>query len=221
MSQMRAYTTVDREQIVRLLNSLPDGNAAEQLRTASALAWIGVRTRKRDSAVRGHLSSAARGRVGGTYFLPALEVFPTLPMPVRCETALALGDLGGGVAVTELARLATAPDAGARLIAVDALGKIGGPRAVEALMAAAGEVNETVRAEAARALGQLAVAEKNGETLEMAAVETLLLDVSAGDPSEYVRKVAGEALTALREARPRRPYASADLTPAPEVSIPA
>jgi hypothetical protein len=65
------------------------------------------------------------------------------------------------------------------------------------------------------------VAEKNGETLEMAAVETLLLDVSAGDPSEYVRNVAGEALTALREARPRRPYASADLTPAPVVSIPA
>jgi len=221
MSQTRTFTTDDRGQIVRLLNRFPDGDAAEQLRTASALAWIGIRTRRRDSAVRGRLSTAARGRVGGTCFLPALKVFPALPMPVRCETALALGDLAGGVAVAELVRLATAPEAEARLIAVDALGKIGGPRAVEALMAAAGDVNETVRAEAVRALGQLTVAEKDGDALEMAAVKTLLLDVSASDPSEYVREVAGEALTVLREARPRRPFASADRTPAPAVSIPA
>jgi len=204
MDQTRAFTGDDRQQIVRLLNGLPREDTAGQLRMASALAWIGLRARKRDSAVRGRLSSPARGRVGAAYFLPALKAFPALPMPVRCEVALALGDLAGGAAVTELARLATASCAEARLIAVDALGKIGGPEAVESLTAAAGDVNETVRAEAVRALGQLALAEKDGKAQGLAAVGTLLLDVSA-----------------LRQAGLRQPRTSVDRTRSPVVSIPA
>jgi hypothetical protein len=221
MGRTRAYRVVNREQIVRLLNRLPEGDAAEQLRTASALVWNGVLARKRDSAVRGRLSSSARGRVSAACFLPTLEVFPALPLPVRRLGAGAGADLAGSVAVAELARMATVPDAEARLIAVDALGKIGGPRAVKSLLAAAGDINETVRAEALRALGQLAVAEKGGDGQEMAPVETLLLEVSAGDPSEYVREVAAEALTAIREARLRRSRAAVDRTPSPAVSIPA
>jgi HEAT repeat protein len=134
---------------------------------------------------------------------------------------MALGDLAGGVAVPGLAQLAAAASAEARLVAVDALGKIGGPHAVEALMAAAGDVNETVRAEVARALGQLALADMQGDALETADVDMLLVDVSAGDPSEYVREVADEALAALREASLLPSYPSADRTPAPVTSVTA
>ena len=220
MSQTRAFTSNDREEIVRLLGRLPGRGMAEQLPTASALAWIGIRARKRDSAVRGRLSSPARGRVGAVFFLPVLEAFQSLPIPVRCEVALALGDLAGGSAVAELARLVTSSNAEARLTAVDALGKIGGPEAVESLMASAGDINETVRAEAVRALGQLAVAEEASDVQGMAPVETLCLEMSAGDPSEYVREVAAEALTAIRGTKLRQPHTLVDCTPSPAVSIP-
>lgn len=222
MGRTGAYTTVDQDQIVRLLNRLPREDAVGQLRTASALAWIGIRARKRDAAVRGRLNTAARGRVGATYFLPALEVFPALPMPARREMALALGDLAGGVAVAELARLATAPDAEVRLIAVDALGKIGGPQAVTALKAATGDGNETVRAEAIRSLGQLAVAEvaKEPNALEEVLVETLVLGVMAKDPSGYVRQVADEALAAVREARSRQVGIPTERIPTPAIPVP-
>lgn len=215
--------TVDREQIVRLLNWLPRESAAGQLRAASSLAWIGIQGRKRDTAVRGCLNTSARGRVGATHFVLALEVFPSLPLPARREMALALGDLAGGVAVADLARLATAPDAEARLIAVDALGKIGGPEAVAALEAAAGDRNETVRAEAIRSLGLLTVAEarKDAAAPEQASVETLLLDVIAADPSEYVRQVADEALAAIREAGSRPIEPRTDRISTPVVSVPA
>jgi len=221
MGQTGTLSSTDRERVVRLLAALPGKDVAEQLRIASALAWLGIRTRKREAAVRGRLSSAARGRIGEAYLVPALRVLPALPAAVRCELAMALGDLAGGGAVDGLARLTTASSAEARLIAVDALGKIGGPRAVDALTAAAGDVNETVRAEAARALGQLSGAEKDVDAPEMAAVETLLLEVSAGDPSEYVRDVAGQALAALREARRQRHYAPPERTPAPAVRVAA
>jgi len=221
MGQTRTYTGNDRDQVVGLLEALLDGDTAAQLRTASTLAWIGIRTRKRDASVRGRLSSAARGRVSEVHLLPVLKALPTLPLPVRCELAMALGDLAGGVAASELARLAVATSAEARLISVDALGKIGGPRAVEMLMAAAGDVNETVRAEVARALGQLALAEMEVDASEAVAVESLLLDVSAGDPSEYVREVADEALAALREASSLPSHASADRTPVPVTSVTA
>lgn len=222
MGQTRAYNTVNREEIVYLLNRLPREDAAGQLRTASDLAWIGIRTRKRSAAVRGRLNTAARGRVGATHFLPVLKVFPSLPMPARREMALALGDLAGGVAVTNLIRLAAAPDVEARLIAVDALGKIGGPRAVAALKTAAADADETVRAEAVRSLGQLALAEarKDVAVLEEASVETLFLDVMAGDPSEYVREVADEALEMIREARLRWARAQAECVSASAISVP-
>jgi hypothetical protein len=221
MSRTRACAVVERDQIVHLLNRLLSEDAGRQLRTASTLAWIGIQTRKQDVAVRGCLSNAARGRVGATHFVPALKVFPALPMSVRREMAMALGDLAGGVAVDELARLTAVSDVGARLIAVDALGKIGGPQAVRSLKAAVGDVNETVRAETVRALGQLVAAERNADAPERAEVETLLLDVRAGDPSEYVREVAGEALAAIREAGLRQPGVLPDRTPSPAISVPA
>lgn len=205
--------TVERERIVCLLNQLPREDASGQLRTASALAWIGIEMRKQDISARGCLSSAARGRVGAVHFMPTLKVFPALPSLVRREMAMALGDLAGSVAVDELSRLAIAFDVETRLVAVDALGKIGGLQAVAALKAALGDVYETVRAEAARALGQLAVAEGNADAPERASVEVLLLGVSAGDPSEYVREVAGEALAALHEAEPPRSYDLVDHIP--------
>jgi len=221
MDRTRAFTSVDRGKIVRLLNRLPRQGAAGQLRTASMLAWIGIRARKPDSAVRGRLSSAARGRVDATYFAPALEALPSLPLPVRCEVALFLGDLAGGAAVSDLIRLTTSPDAGARLIAVDALGKIGGPEAVAAIETAVGDASETVRAEAVRALGQLAVAEfaRDAGAPEMRAVDNLFLDVSAGDPSEYVRQVANEALAAIREAIAYQSQASTEHIPAPVLPV--
>lgn len=223
MGRTGAYKTVNQEKVVRLLNRLSGEDAAGQLRTASDLAWIGIRARKRGAAVRGRLNTAARGRVSATHFLPALKAFPSMPLPARREMALALGDLAGGVAVANLARLATAPDAGARLIAVDALGKIGGPRAVAALKTAAGDVDETVRAEAVRSLGQLALAEarKDVTALEETSVETLLLDVVAGDPSEYVREVANKALAAIRETRSRLAGALKEHIPAPMLSVSA
>lgn len=223
MGRTRTCTTVDREQIVHLLTRLPCEDAAGQLRTASTLAWIGIQARKSDAAVRGRLSNAARGRVGAAHFAPALRAFPSLPLPVRREVTLFLGDLAGGVAVTELARLTTSSDAGARLIAVDALGKIGGPQVVAALEASAGDVSEIVRAEAVRALGQLTVAEfaRNADAPEMEAVETLFLDVSVADPSEYVRQIAGESLAAVRKARARQPQAPAERIPAPALPVSA
>lgn len=223
MGRTRAYTTVDRERIVHLLNRLPREDAAGQLRTASALAWIGIQARRPDSAVRGRLSSAARGRVDATRFVSTLRAFPSLPTPVRREVAMFLGDLAGGAAVADLVRLTTSPDAGARLIAVDALGKIGGPQAVAAIKTAVGDVNETVRAEAVRALDQLAAAEfsRDADAPEMRAMENLFLDVSAGDPSEYVREVANEALAAIREASARQPQAPIERIPASVLPVSA
>jgi HEAT repeat protein len=144
-------------------------------------------------------------------------------MPVRREVAMFLGDLAGGAAVTDLVRLATSPDAGARLIAVDALGKIGGPQAVAAVKTAVGDINETVRAEAVRALGQLAASEfsRDADAPEMGAMGNLFLDVSAGDPSEYVRQVANEALVAIREASARQPQAPAERIPASVLPVSA
>lgn len=216
-------TRVDREKIINLLNSLllEREDAAAQLRAASALAWIGIQARGRDSAVRGRLNAAAQGRVGETHFLPLLEGLVSLPLSARCEAALALGDLAGGVAVPELARLAGARDAKARLIAVDALGKIGGPEAVTLLKAAAADVNEAVRAEALRSLGQLAVAETDSALPEKAAMESWFLDVIAIDPSEYVREVAGDSLSALRESKSRRSRSSLDRIPTPTTSVSA
>jgi HEAT repeat protein len=152
--------------------------------------------------------------------VPALKALPALPLPARREMAMALGDLAGSAAVNDLARLATAPDAETRLIAVDALGKIGGPRAVTALKGAVGDVNESVRAEAVRSLGQLAVkeAKKDPVALEEAAVKDLFLDVVAGDPSEYVREVADEALTAIRGAGTSQAKTQAERAPAISVS---
>jgi HEAT repeat protein len=215
MDRTTAPKPADRQQIVYLLNRLPREDAGGQLRTASALAWIGIQARKSDAAVRGRLSSAARGRVDAMHFMPALEAFPSLPLPVRREVAMFLGDLAGSVAVTDLVRLATSPDAGARLIAVDALGKIGGPQAVAAIEAAVGDVNETVRTEAVRALGQLSVAEfeRDAGAPEMRAAENLLRDVSRGDPSEYVRQVTNEALAAIQEAGERLPQAPGERIP--------
>ena len=214
---------VDREKIINLLNNLllEREDAAAQLRAASALAWIGIQSRGRDSAVRGRLNAAAQGRVGATHFLPVLDTFFSLPLSARREAALALGDLAGGVAVPELARLAGARDAKARLIAVDALGKIGGPAAVSALKTAAGDVNEPVRAEALRSLGQLAVAEADSALPEKADLESWFLDVIAIDPSEYVREVAGDSLSALRETNSRRSRSSLDRIPAPTTSVSA
>ncbi len=223
MGRTTAYKRIDRKQVVHLLNRLPREDAAGQMRAACALAWIGIQARKRHSAVRGRLGSAARGRVGAAHFGPALSAFPSLPMPVRREVALALGDLAGGVAVTELTRLASAPDAGARLIAVDALGKIGGPEAAATLQAAVGDVNETVRAEVIRALGQLVVAEsaRHADAPQVDTVESLLLDVGLNDPSEYVQEVAGEALAAIRKAGTREPEAPAKRIPTPAVPVSA
>jgi hypothetical protein len=221
MGRVRDYKTINREEIVRLLSRLPRVGTARQLRTASALAWLGIRARKRDIAVRGRLNTAARGRVGATHFVPALKVLPALPTRARREMALALGDLAGGVAVNDVARLAKAPETETRLIAVDALGKIGGPQAVSVLKKAVGDVNETVRAEAVRSLGQLAVKEarKDPAGLKEAAVEDLVFGVIAGDPSEYVREVAGEAATAIREAKALQTKARTERTPSPAVSV--
>lgn len=213
--------TVDREEIINLLSRLSCKEDAEQLRTASALAWIGIQARNRNGAVRGSLGAAAQGRVDAAHFLPLLGCFSSLPMPIRREVALALGDLAGSVAVTELARLAKVPDTEARLIAVDALGKIGGPRAVAELKAASGDVDEAVRAEAVRSLGWLAAAEAKREAgaLEGASVKTHLLDVRASDPSQYVREVAAEALAAIRRAEP--PETPPERIPAPAVPVSA
>jgi len=147
------------------------------------------------------------------HFMPALKALPALPSLARREMAMALGDLAGSVAVDELIRLTTASDVETRLVAVDALGKIGGAQATATLKAALGDANETVRAEATRALGQLTVAEGNADAPERASVEVLLLGVSGGDPSEYVREVAGEALAALREVKPPRSYDLGDHAP--------
>jgi HEAT repeat protein len=214
---------VDREKIINLLNSLllEREDAAAQLRAASALAWIGIQARGRDSAVRGRLNAAAQGRVGAIHFLALLEDFASLSLLARRETALGLGDLAGGVAVSQLARLASARDMETRLIAVDALGKIGGPAAVSALKTAAGDVNETVRAEALRSLGQLAVAEADSALPEKAKLESWFLDVIAIDPSEYVREVAGDSLSALRESKSRRSRSSLDRIPTPTTSVSA
>lgn len=217
MGRTRAFLSAERDQIVELLDRLECQDAREQLQTASALAWIGIQARKRGVAVRGRLSSAARGRVDATHFASALQIFPNLPLSVRREAAMALGDLAGSVAVDELARLTSAPDVGTRLIAVDALGKIGGPQAVAALKAAVGDVNETIRAEAVRALGQLTTAEKEAETPEKAAVEALLLAVSHDEPSEYVREIAGEALAAIYGSDSRESGALRDQSPVPMV----
>jgi HEAT repeat protein len=135
--------------------------------------------------------------------------------------ALALGDLAGSAAVTELSRLMVTSDPGARLIAVDALGKIGGSRAVAALKVAIRDGNETVRGEAIRSLGLLAAAEvfRDEESPKRDSIENLLFTTIADDPSEYVRETAGDALVAIREAYSRRPDDLTDRIAASAISV--
>ncbi|MFZ5915666.1 MAG: HEAT repeat domain-containing protein [Chloroflexota bacterium] len=203
MDRTSAFKSDDRNMVVRLLKRLPREDAIGQFHTASELAWVGIKARGRDEAVRGRLNAAARGRVGARHFRPALSVFDSMTMQARREMALALGDLAGEIAVVELIRLAGVADAEARLIAVDALGKIGGPQAVKALKAAARDKDEAVRAEAIRSLGQLTVAEmtRDASASQDGAVETLLLETCSGDPSSYVRQTAQESLAMVRERR--------------------
>ncbi|MDH4208657.1 MAG: HEAT repeat domain-containing protein, partial [Anaerolineae bacterium] len=86
------------------------------------------------------------------------------------------------------------PNADVRLIAVDALAKIGGPQAVQALSQAIHDDSELVRARAVHALGQLARGE-GGPEAEV--IRETLTRIRERDASTYVRDAAHEALAAL------------------------
>jgi hypothetical protein len=127
--------------------------------------------------------------------------------------------------VAALAKVAMEdPDAGVRAIAVQSLGKIGGPQALQALEKVAFEDrNEEVRARVAGALGGLAINEQGEAAIapgplrvrgavrtrgavpskpvspEVARIRDLLQRIRQTNPSDYVREMADESLSYLPE----------------------
>jgi hypothetical protein len=78
---------------------------------------------------------------------------------------------------------------------VDAMAKIGGPQAVQALSRTTHDDSELVRARAVHALGQLARSEQSPEVKP---IRETLTRIREGDASAYVRDAAREALVALK-----------------------
>lgn len=132
----------------------------EQMQAAARLRGVGVRVRGA-VATRGSLSRAGDALVSHQELVQILSELRIRPVEVRREVAFALGEVGGEDLVRPLAELARDPVSSVRLIAVEALGKIGGPEAVQVLMAVAKEdPSEDIRSLAVEALGSLAVQER-------------------------------------------------------------
>jgi len=188
--------TVNRNEIAQWVNLLEEKGPA-RLRALSQLGRIGVLARGHRSLRRGSLRTPARSFLTPVDLAQLSEALSD-PVPVvRCETAFALGELGGEMAISALGWLAADPNADVRLIAVDALAKIGGPQAVQVLSQATHDDNELVRARAVHALGRLARGEQGSEVKP---IREMLARIREGDASAYVRDTAREALVALRQA---------------------
>jgi hypothetical protein len=185
--------TVNQSEIAQWVNLLEEKGAA-RLRALSQLGRIGVQARGHRPLGRGSLRTPARSFLTPANLAQLLEALSDSAPVVRRETAFVLGELGGEMGISTLSRLAADPNADMRLIAVDALAKIGGPQAVQALAQAIHENNELVRARAVYALGQLARGE---EGPEVEPIRETLTRIREEDASAYVRDAAREALVAL------------------------
>ena len=186
--------TVNQGEIAQWVNLLEEKGAA-RLRALSQLGRIGVQARGHRPLQRGSQRTPARSFLTPASLAQLLETLSD-PVPVvRSEAAFVLGELGGDeTASSALGRLTADPNADVRLIAVDALAKIGGPQAVQALVQATQDDNELVRARVVHALGRLALGE---EGPEVEPIRETLARVREGDTSAYVRDAAREALVAL------------------------
>ena len=190
--EYRVYT-VNQSEIAQWVNLLEEKGAA-RLRALSQLGRIGVQARGHRPLGRGSLRTPARSFLTPANLAQLLEALSDPAPVVRRETAFVLGELGGEMGISTLSWLAADPNADMRLIAVDALAKIGGPQAVQALVQATHENNELVRARAVYALGQLARGEEGPEVVP---IRETLTRIQEEDASAYVRDAAREALVAL------------------------
>ncbi len=186
--------TVNQSEIAQWVNLLEEKGAA-RLRALSQLGRLGVQARGHRPLQRGSLRTPARSFLTPASLAQLLETLSD-PVPmVRSEAAFVLGELGGDeTASSALGWLTADPNADVRLIAVDALAKIGGPQAVQALVQATQDDNELVRARVVHALVRLARGE---EGPEVEPIRETLTRIQEGDTSAYVRDAAREALVAL------------------------
>ena len=202
-------------------------NEADRLRAAAELGRMGIRTRGPGVMTRGTLREPAQPRVEGVDFTPAINALKDQSPEVRREVAFALGEWADETAIDVLALLATGdnydPDPSVRSAVVDALGKIGGQKAVSTLQQVAmDDPEEDVRIRAIGALGSLAAKEQpelvatrgpivrtrggvrtRGATItispEAQEVLDLLREIRESDSSSYVRDIADETLADLGE----------------------
>jgi HEAT repeat protein len=186
--------TVNQSEIAQWIDLLEEKGTA-RLRALSQLGRIGVQARGHRPLQRGSLRTPARSFLTPASLAQLLETLSDPAPVVRSEAAFVLGELGGDETVSSaLGRLTADPNADVRLIAVDALTKIGGPQAVQALVQATQDDNELVRARVVHALGRLVRGE---EGPEVEPIRETLARIREGDVSAYVRDVAREALVAL------------------------
>ena len=127
----------------------------------SSSAWITAQVASSDSGSmrnRGSLNQAAEPLLSYRDLKDVLEELKVQSLQVRREVAFVLGEVAGEDLVQPLAEMAVDPEPSVRLVAVDALGKIGGAKAVQSLMAIAkDDPDEDIRALAVEALGGLAI----------------------------------------------------------------
>jgi HEAT repeat protein len=186
--------TVNQSEIAQWIDLLEEKGTA-RLRALSQLGRIGVQARGHRPLQRGSLRTPARSFLTPASLAQLLETLSDPAPVVRSEAAFVLGELGGDETVSSaLGRLTADPNADVRLIAVDALTKIGGPQAVQTLVQATQDDNELVRARVVHALGRLVRGE---EGPEVEPIRETLARIREGDVSAYVRDVAREALVAL------------------------
>jgi HEAT repeat protein len=137
------------------------------------------------------LSVNALKAIGGHEITSTLiEALESPDNRVRCNAALALGDLRAGEAVRQLINLVSDSDESVRAVAASSLGLIGDKRASEALIEALNDEAETVRAISASSLGYLS---------DVKAVPPL--EKVVHDQSTIVRKQAAAALSKLRQKK--------------------
>lgn len=219
--------TVEPDEVQRWVELLRSGAEQDKLKAAAELGRIGVRTR---GAVmtRGTLTSPAQARMSQEHLQAALQALSDANAhpQVREEVAFVLGEWADDVAVTALKQLVIGERKDAewrvRAAAVDALAKIGGPDAVEALREVAlTDVHEDVRARAVGGLAALAkataavqpqvpvrtrgavrtrgVSPLRAVSREAAQILDLLKQIRAEDSSDLVHTMADGALAELGE----------------------
>ena len=167
-----------------------------RLRAAMQLGRLGVRTRI-ESGERGSFHTVAPRplAMGGEAMRPAIQAMLDECPEIRREVAFALGewlgkgdDLGIGMLILTVQ---SDPDNLTRIAAIEALGKIGGPLAVQTLTnSMLQDPDENARAQALSSLGDLLAGTVPDDEAASALIEILRQIKDGRDRSWYVHQLA-------------------------------